>query len=289
MKKTNLFLTIAALVNLLAFSGCGETGKSTSSVKTSQSIKNETAVTQDLAVVSYSGTRINNVTIAVYEGEELIDTVVTNFIGNASISIKPGNYNVKLSNLPIGYVAEESYEYIVTNKYARVEFKCSSEVIDEELPENHKYEKSDIMYNFEYTDTDGNSTSLKSLFDEEEKDLVILTFWASWCGFCINEFPFFNEVDASYSDRVKIIGLNADTKGVDKETSIRAFKEEYDITWTFALGNHSTLAYNSFYAKGIPLTVFISKYGVIEYIHNAMFPSEGELFTKVETYLDRLG
>lgn len=290
MKKTNLFLTIAAVVNVLAFSGCDkENNKNTSSTNNSSSIVPTKLVEQDLSVVGYSGKKINNVNINIYKGETLVETAVTNFIGNAKVNIYPGEYSVKLTNLPIGYIADDSYEYVVGTKYAKVEFKCGSSVIDEELPQDHKYKASDIMYNFDFIDTDDNDRSLKSLFEEEGKDLVILTFWATWCGYCLNEFPYFDEVDASYGDKVEIVGLNADYQNVDTDDRIISFKEEMEIPWTMALGNFSNLAYNVFGANGIPLTVFVSKYGVIEFMQNGMFPSEGDVFTKVETYLEKIG
>lgn len=291
MKKTNLFLTIAAVVNVLAFSGCNKenTTNSSSSTKNSSSIVPTKLVEQDLSVVGYSGKKINNVNINIYKGETLVETVVTNFIGNAKVNIYPGEYSVKLTNLPIGYIADDSYEYVVGTKYAKVEFKCGSSVISEELPQNHKYKTSDIMYNFDFIDTDDNDRSLKSLFEEEGKDLVILTFWATWCGYCLNEFPYFDEVDAAYGDKAEIVGLNADYQNVDTDDRIISFKEEMEIPWTMALGNFSNLAYNVFGANGIPLTVFVSKYGVIEFMQNGMFPSEGDVFTKVETYLEKIG
>ena len=295
MKKTNLFLTIAAVVNVLAFSGCNKEGftnedtNSTSSTNNSSSIVPTKLVEQDLSVVGYSGKKINNVNINIYKGETLVETAVTNFIGNAKVNIYPGEYSVKLTNLPIGYIADDSYEYVVGTKYAKVEFKCGSSVIDEELPQDHKYKASDIMYNFDFTDTDNNERSLKALFEEEGKDLVVLTFWATWCGYCLNEFPYFDEVDASYGDKVEIVGLNADYRNVDTDDRITSFKEEMEIPWTMALGNYSNLAYNVFGVDGIPLTVFVSKYGVIEFMQNGMFPSEGDVFTKVETYLEKIG
>ena len=101
MKKSNLLLTIAALVNLLSFSGCSNDKTSSASIS-SISVNNVTLVNQDLSVVSYSGTRINNVKIDIYSGEELVESVFTNYIVNANIDIYTGTYMVKLSNLPKG-------------------------------------------------------------------------------------------------------------------------------------------------------------------------------------------
>lgn len=283
MKKSNLLLTITALINLLAFSGCSN--DKTSSVSNSQSANNIVLVNQDLSVVSFSGTRINNAKIDIYSGEELVESVVTNYIGNANIDIYTGTYTVKLSNLPKGYISDEEYEYVVEDKYAKVTFKCRSEIIDEEMPSDYKLEKAAIMYNIEYTDTDDNTHSLKSLF-EDGKDLVILNFWGSWCGYCTGEFPYFDQVSKEYSENVEIIAFN---DGTDSAQYIKNYREEEGFSFTMATGNYSSLVYGTFKMPGLPLTIFVSKYGVVEHIQPKGFSSAEEIANKVDSCLKKIG
>jgi len=298
MKKTNLLLSIATLVSLFTFNGCGnndeKTSSSSSSVVGSINI-NVKKVVHDFSVEAKTGKRLNNVSINIYNGNELLETVVTNFIGNAQIEILPGTYTVTLENLPTGYVAEESYELLVENKYGKTAFKCSSEVIDSEMPADKVYKSSDIIYNYTFTDTNEEERSFKSIFDDEGKDLIIITFWASWCGYCLHEFPFFNTLDKVYGDRVEVIGFNPDVPlqghpTPDSDATILEYKEAYEISWTMALGNHFDY-YSKYFPSGIslPLTVFVSKYGIIEYMQNGAFSTEDEVLDMAEKYLNNIG
>lgn len=49
-----------------------------------------------------------------------------------------------------------------------------------------------------------------SLSDYEGK-IIIINFWAEWCGSCIHELPYFNEFAADYADQVEIIAISIDS------------------------------------------------------------------------------
>ncbi len=53
---------------------------------------------------------------------------------------------------------------------------------------------------------------------------TIMTFWATWCGYCVSEMPGLQMLQDKYGDDINIIALNG---GDDKET-IEAFMEEND-------------------------------------------------------------
>lgn len=57
---------------------------------------------------------------------------------------------------------------------------------------------------------EGDEVSLHSVL--QEKEMVLVDFWASWCGPCIASFPALKEMYAAYNDRgFEIIGISIDS------------------------------------------------------------------------------
>lgn len=88
---------------------------------------------------------------------------------------------------------------------------------------------------------------------------TIMTFWATWCGYCVNEMPALQMLQDKYGDDINIIALNG---GDDKET-IEAFMEENGYTFEAAqVSIEDSLIYD---AQSIPVTVIFDKDGVIQF------------------------
>ena len=77
---------------------------------------------------------------------------------------------------------------------------------------------------FTATDLDGNPISLQ----DYRGKVVLLDFWAVWCGPCIAEMPNVKRVYNSYKDEgFDIIGISLDTD----EARLRNYLKENDIPW----------------------------------------------------------
>ena len=77
---------------------------------------------------------------------------------------------------------------------------------------------------FSATDLDGNPISLQ----DYRGKVVLLDFWAVWCGPCIAEMPNLKRVYNQYKDKgFDIIGISLDTD----EKRLRDYLKENDIAW----------------------------------------------------------
>ena len=66
----------------------------------------------------------------------------------------------------------------------------------------------DANWNFKLKDMDGKEIELASFKDPNK--VVLLNFWATWCGPCKAEIPGFVELQEKYKDKLTIIGYSVD-------------------------------------------------------------------------------
>jgi thiol-disulfide isomerase/thioredoxin len=80
---------------------------------------------------------------------------------------------------------------------------------------------------FKLTAIDGKPLTLAAL----QGKVVLLNFWATWCGPCRAEVPDLVALQERYKGRLQIIGLNVD----DEEADIKQYVEETGINYPVAM------------------------------------------------------
>ena len=88
----------------------------------------------------------------------------------------------------------------------------------------------------EYPDVDDNRVSLSSVVANPANRYVILDFWATWCGPCVQSLPMLKDVYARYHDKgLEIFSVSLDSKTKEWKT----FVAENGMTWVNVLGKDS--------------------------------------------------
>lgn len=87
---------------------------------------------------------------------------------------------------------------------------------------------------------------------------VVVNFWASWCGPCIEEAPDLQAAHARYEEQgVVVLGVNVQ----DSERDAQAFVDEHGITYPVVRDPNLTL-YRQLGVRGLPETFFVDRNGV---------------------------
>jgi len=99
--------------------------------------------------------------------------------------------------------------------------------------------------------------------------VVLLNFWATWCGPCKAEIPGFVELQTQYKNDLVVLGLSVD----DPADKAKAFADQYKVNYPMVLGlGHDEIqdAYGPIY--GIPASFLISRDGKVCKRHLGIAP-----------------
>ncbi len=90
--------------------------------------------------------------------------------------------------------------------------------------------------------------------------VVLLNFWATWCGPCRREIPDLIALQAKYAAQgLVVVGVSIDTTGA---ATVKAFAQKMKINYPMLMGDDETVAaYGNF--QIIPTTFFIDRAGRI--------------------------
>jgi len=126
---------------------------------------------------------------------------------------------------------------------------------------------------------DGGKMNLKS---HKGKNVVILDFWATWCGPCRKALPTVAEVASEYKAKgVVFYAVNLR----EKPETIRDFLKKQKIKCAVILDKDGSVA-ELYGVEGIPQTVFIGKDGTVQSVHVGYMPGLKEKYkSEVEALL----
>lgn len=112
------------------------------------------------------------------------------------------------------------------------------------------------------------ATSLPAPLAAYAGEIVYLDFWASWCGPCAQSFPWLNEMQAKYGDRLKIVAVNVDSD----PAAARQFLDRHAARFEVRYDPRGQLA-ELYRIKGMPDSLILDRSGDVLHQHEG-FRSE---------------
>lgn len=110
---------------------------------------------------------------------------------------------------------------------------------------------------FELAGWDGNTYRVGGKRDKP----LLLNFWASWCGPCHMEAPDLQALHEQYEGKVDVYGVNVTP--TDSRTGIRAFIDEYGITFPIPLDETGEVTAKLYGVTGYPASFLIDQDGIV--------------------------
>jgi len=93
--------------------------------------------------------------------------------------------------------------------------------------------------------------------------VVMVNFWASWCGPCREEFPLLDQMYRKYKPLgFTMLGVNVEPDSKDAE----GFIAKTPVTFPIVFDRDSTVS-KLYGVAGMPSTVLIDRHGVLRWVH----------------------
>lgn len=94
-------------------------------------------------------------------------------------------------------------------------------------------------------------------------EVVMVNFWASWCGACRQAMPALNELDEKYRRAgLVLLSVNIDDENHRAEEMARGLKVRFPV-----LRDEQKSVSRLYKAETMPLTILIDREGVVRYSH----------------------
>jgi len=112
---------------------------------------------------------------------------------------------------------------------------------------------------------------------EQRGDVIMLNFWASWCGPCRQEMPLLNELNDHYAAAgFKVWGINVDAERADAEKLLAKIPVDFPVLFDSA-GDVSKL----YGVDAMPSSVFIDRDGKVRQVHRGYRAGDEAEYKKI--------
>ena len=308
-----LLLLCASITCCLGFAvggiACGDTQGNTPSSSESASTSSVDASSEETSseesepasyvyrvrVQNETGYGFRNVTVTLMDGETQIAQKTTNSAGNANFDESDvetvGTYTIKLGNLPKGYLHTTDKDYVTValkNTETIVYLKPQGTLLEGKPAAGSLYRLGDVMHDFTVTATTYDKDAEKYVSKPytlsevlKEKKLVLINFWATWCGPCVGEFPYMHNATMLYEDTVSVIALST----TDDKSNVDRFQSDNSYTHFNMAPVGNTQLEGLFGVGGIPHSVMVDRYGVVVFNEVGSMPSVSAFTSVFDRYV----
>ncbi len=126
----------------------------------------------------------------------------------------------------------------------------------------------------------GGRDAFEARIAKERGKPVVVNKWASWCGPCRLEFPFFRSQAEKRSGEVVFLGVNSN----DNRAAAEEFLKEEPVPFKHFEDPKLEVAASFNAVQAFPSTAFYDSKGELAFVHQGGYPSEAELVEDIERY-----
>ncbi len=99
-------------------------------------------------------------------------------------------------------------------------------------------------------------------------EVVLINFWASWCGPCRQEMPILSELHDKYKAMgFTVLGVNVE----ENSSAARKLLKEMPVSFPVLFDNNSTVS-KQYDVVAMPSTVLVDRNGNVRYLHKGYKP-----------------
>ena len=126
---------------------------------------------------------------------------------------------------------------------------------------------------------DGGRAAFVAYVEKQRGRPVVVNKWASWCGPCRAEFPYFRD-QARKRKGVAFVGVNSN----DNEGDARDFLAEHPVPYKHFSDPDLEVAAAFNGVQAFPTTAFYDAKGELAFVHQGLYRTEDELAQDIDRY-----
>jgi cytochrome c biogenesis protein CcmG/thiol:disulfide interchange protein DsbE len=125
----------------------------------------------------------------------------------------------------------------------------------------------------------GGRDAFEAFVAKQDKPVVV-NKWASWCGPCRAEFPYFRDLARMRRGEVVFVGVDSN----DNEGEARAFLAENPVPYKHFQDPKLEIAAAFNGVQAFPATAFYDKRGELAFVHQGGYQTKEQLAEDIDRY-----
>lgn len=120
-----------------------------------------------------------------------------------------------------------------------------------------------------FYDSEGTQVSLSDFYGKP----VVMNFWATWCGYCKEEMPDFQEAFDEYGDKVNFLFINSTDGQRETREKAAAYLEDQGYTVPAYYDEDQEAVY-TYSVNSLPTTILLDEEGRVAGYAPGLMPKE---------------